>query len=146
MVITSEVLRNIRKTGRTAEKRAVNWLERDRGFEVTYWHRGKPSNKPYDIRALKEGEEWIFEVKGGDTGQISLKNLEAMYKECVNRIGLIFVPNQRRVPFLFELRKMTHARHLAGATMGPRRRTLASQKARSKNVKRQIKHLRFNRA
>jgi hypothetical protein len=36
------------KTGLEAEDKVQSWLE-NQGYNVTYWHKGKRSNLPYDI-------------------------------------------------------------------------------------------------
>jgi predicted RecB family endonuclease len=63
----NNVMEQSRIKGKEAEKIAVEWLKK-RGFTIHYWHKGKASNKPYDIIAEKGRERWAIDVKmGGKT-------------------------------------------------------------------------------
>ena len=65
------------KDFKQAEEIAVNWL-RDKGYKILYWHKGRASNKPYDILAEKGKLRWIIEVKSGKNPSISLDNFDKL--------------------------------------------------------------------
>jgi Holliday junction resolvase len=80
------------------EKRVKEWLKR-KGFEIKYWHKGKRSNMPYDIKAEKHNKKWIIEVKGGHTPKIKLENFRKMLTDkSVDVVGLALVID--RHPYL----------------------------------------------
>lgn len=105
-----ELLRQNRSKSKKAEARAVAWLRDERKFKITGWHENKASNKYYDVKASKDNQKWIMEVKSGKKPSIKIENiLKMIATKEINKLGLIFIPNLTDIPILFELNKMTHA-------------------------------------
>ena len=76
----NNVMEQGRIKGKEAEKIAVEWLKK-RGFTIHYWHKGKASNKPYDILAEKGRERWAIDVKTGEKTGISLKRFRELLEK-----------------------------------------------------------------
>ncbi len=74
------LMKQSRIKGREAEKIAVEWLKK-RGFIIHYWHKGRASNKPYDILAEKGRERWAIDVKTGEKTGINLKRFRELLEK-----------------------------------------------------------------
>jgi HJR/Mrr/RecB family endonuclease len=99
----AQLLAEIRKKGKRAEKIAVEYLVH-KGFTLEDWHRGKPSNKPYDILMWEKGRRWAFEVKGGERPAIRLANIRTLLDDKgIEMIGIVLVV--RKEPYLFSYNK-----------------------------------------
>ena len=119
-----DIWKDIHKKDMKDEERVKIWLEK-KGFEVKDWHRLKRSNKPYDIKAVKNNKRWIIEVKGGERPPIRLKNFKKMLTERnVDMVGLALVIE--RHPYLLSFNKHVYSAEIASIT---RKRKVAARKA-----------------
>jgi len=99
--------KSVREIAKKAERKAKRWLESN-GFTVAYWHKGKASNKPYDIICYKGRDGYVIDVKTGKNPSVSLYNFNTLLNKSIeeirsdthnkhlkpiNRIGYIFVIN-----------------------------------------------------
>ena len=109
------ILVNNAKGGRENENKVKVWLEK-RGFKIEDSHEDKPSNKPYDIIATKNGKKWIIEVKGGKKPSVRLENIITMLNEKkVDMVGLALVIDGH--PYLFSYRRYTFLAEKAHETI-----------------------------
>ncbi|MEM3641227.1 MAG: hypothetical protein QXH37_04840 [Candidatus Bathyarchaeia archaeon] len=90
-------------TGIKAEKIAKKWLEK-RGFNVIEAF-SRPHSGHYDIKASKDGEKWIIEVKTGKKPPLNIANFLKMINEKgFHKIGLALVVSKDKV-YLLEIKK-----------------------------------------
>ena len=120
MVTINEIWAKIREKYPKAEQRAKEWLEKIKGFKIEDWHKGKPSNKPYDILASKRGKLWAIEVKSGKKPTIKLSNFQKLLEmKNVDMIGLILVINN--YPHLLLYNKHTYFADKAWITINKKK-------------------------
>ena len=103
------------KDFKRAESLVRKWLIK-KGFKIIESHKGKNSNKPYDIIAKKRikgiNRIWAIDVKSGKNPQISLINFQKLLEnpeikeKKVNMIAYALVINEK--PYLLEYSKWSH--------------------------------------
>ena len=120
MVTINKVWAEIRKKYPKAEQQAKEWLEKIKKFKIEDWHKGKPSNKPYDILASKSRKQWAIEVKSGSNPSINLKSFQKLLEmKNIDMIGFIFVVN--RYPHLLTYNKHKYFAEKAWVTRRKRK-------------------------
>ena len=95
--------------GVSGETRARKWLEY-RGFTIIERHKG-PRRGYYDIKASRDGETWLIEVKSGVKPNVTIENLVKMLETPKIKVAALIFVSKRRGPVLlqFTLRKMEYA-------------------------------------
>lgn len=105
--LTEKQRKALSEEGVKGEIKAEKWLK-DHGFEIIESHEGKRKAGYYDIKAKKGKDNWIIEVKTGDTPKIKIANFEKMLDEKgFNKIGIALVTKDN--VHLLEYKKMTFA-------------------------------------
>jgi hypothetical protein len=73
--------------GKTGERKVEDWLV-GRGFTIKEWFPRAQAGY-YDIKAMKNKEKWIIEMKTGTNPRLSIANFLRMFSEKgFNRVGL----------------------------------------------------------
>ena len=92
----------VQALGKLGEKRAKEWLE-GKGFTVTNYN-PKAHSGYYDIKAEKNGEKWIIEVKTGENPSLNIPNFLKMINEKgYHKVGLALVTEND--VYLLEIKK-----------------------------------------